>query len=299
MRFHGVRGSTPCAGRRFERYGGNTSCVSVEAERHDPIICDLGTGLRPYGEELVGFPTSGPEATGGPGKPFGAFRGTALLGHLHWDHVQGLPFFGPLGDPDASLDVFGPRQDDGTLTEIFTGLMRPPYFPIRPDQLGGAVRFHDTANDDFGINGAKVRARWIRHTSPTLGFRIELEGVSVAYLSDHGPGCAGDADDFVPDGVLELCEGADLVIHDAQHTHDEYQTKRHYGHCTVEYAVLVARQARARRLALYHHCPTHSDEDVDLMLLGARTLASRAGGGLEIVAASEGMTIELRAPAGP
>jgi phosphoribosyl 1,2-cyclic phosphodiesterase len=291
VRFHGVRGSTPCAGARYERYGGNTSCVSLEVEGHAPVVFDMGTGMRPYGEQLVGFPTSGPEARGhGPGQ--GPFEGTVLLTHLHWDHIQGLPFFAPLGDSEATLDVYGPRQEEGPLTDVFTGVMRPPYFPIRPDQLGGAVRFHDAGHDDFAVNGAKVRSRWVRHTSPTLGFRVEVEGTSVAYLSDHGPGCSDDPDDYVPPDVLDLCDGVDLVIHDSQHTSEEYESRRHYGHCTVDYAVHVAREAGARRLMLFHHCPTHSDDDVDLILVHARDLAARVGlpG---VLAATEGLTVEL------
>jgi phosphoribosyl 1,2-cyclic phosphodiesterase len=283
-----VRGSTPCAGARYERYGGNTSCVSLEVDGHDPVIFDMGTGLRPYGEQLAGFPSSGPEARQAP---FGAFHGTVLLTHLHWDHIQGLPFFSPLGNPDATLDVYGPRQDEGPLDQVFTGVMRPPYFPITPEGLTGTVRFHDAAHDDFAVNGSKVRSRWVRHTSPTLGFRVEVEGVSIAYLSDHGPGCSDDPDDYVPPDVLELCDGADLVIHDSQHTCDEYETKWFYGHCTVEYAVHVARESGAQRLMLFHHCPTHSDADIDLMLLHARDLGARNG--LEVMAAQEGLCLEL------
>jgi phosphoribosyl 1,2-cyclic phosphodiesterase len=240
---------------------------------------------------LVGYPTSGPEARSAP---FGAFHGTVLLTHLHWDHIQGLPFFAPLGNEDAVLDVYGPAQEEGTLDEVFTGVMRPPYFPIRPADLNGAVRFHDAGTDDFAINGAKVRSRWVRHTSPTLGFRVEVEGVSVAYLSDHGPGCSDDPENYVPPDVLELCDGADLVIHDSQHTCDEYETKWFYGHCTVEYAVHVAQEAGARELMLFHHCPTHSDDDLDLMLVHARDLGARTG--LEVRAAAEGLCLELQHP---
>ncbi|HEX6311185.1 MAG TPA: MBL fold metallo-hydrolase [Acidimicrobiia bacterium] len=290
VRFHGVRGSTPCAGHRYERYGGNTSCVSVEVDGHNPVIFDMGTGLRPYGEELVGFATSGPEGRADPCNPF---HGTVLLTHLHWDHIQGLPFFAPVGNPDATLDVYGPAQEEGPLADVFTGVMRPPYFPIRPAQLQGTVRFHEAADDDFAVNGAKVRSRWVRHTSPTLGFRVDVEGVSVAYLSDHATGCTDDPADYVPPAVLELCDGADLVIHDSQHTCEEYESKWFYGHCTVDYAVHVAREAGARNLMLFHHCPSHADDDIDLMLVHARELAGRVAGGLEVMAAHEGLCIEL------
>ncbi len=278
--FHGVRGSTPCAGDRYERYGGNTSCVSLEADDHDPVILDLGTGLRPYGEQLE---TEG-RADG--------FRGSVLLTHLHWDHVQGLPFFGPLSYPGSSIDVYGPAQPDASFGTVFGELMKQPFFPIRSEQLSGAVRFHGAGNDDFPVDGAKVRSRWVRHTSPTLGFRVDLNGVSVAYLSDHGPGCSADPDDFVPRDVLDLCDGVDLLIHDAQHTCGEYETHRHFGHSTVDYAVHVARESGAQRLALFHHCPSHSDSDVDRLLLHAGDLAARRGVA-EVIAAAEGLQLTL------
>jgi phosphoribosyl 1,2-cyclic phosphodiesterase len=276
-----VRGSTPCAGSRYERYGGNTSCVSVESDGHDPVIFDMGTGLRPYGDELMG---------GGPPE---RFHGTVLLSHLHWDHIQGLPFFGPMSCADSTLDIFGPRQEDGPLDEVFAGVMCQPYFPITPDELHGTARFFGVDDDHFPVNGAKVRSRWIRHTSPTVGYRLDLEGFSVAYVSDHGPGCSDDPDNFVPSGVLELADGADLLIHDAQHTCEEFEAKRHFGHSSVEYALHVAREAGARRLALFHHCPSHSDDDVDRMHRYTCDLADRGSADIDVYAAAEGLVVEL------
>jgi ribonuclease BN (tRNA processing enzyme) len=177
---------------------------------------------------------------------------------------------------------------------VFDELMRPPFFPIEVSQLPGAVRFVGIEIDDFPVGRAKVRSRWIRHTSPTLGYRVELEGVSVAYVSDHGPGCSDDAEDFVPDDVLELAEGVDLLIHDSQHTCDEFEQKRHHGHSTVDYAVHVARQSGARRLALFHHCPSHSDDEVDALLAHASDLAEPTGIG-SVTAAAEGATVTLTA----
>lgn len=276
--FWGVRGSTPCDGHQYDRYGGNTSCVEVSAAGHDPLIFDLGTGLRSCGEQVVA-----------EGRREG-YRANVLLTHLHWDHIQGLPFFGPLAAGGGAVAVYGPEQEEGPLGEVFAGVMRPPYFPILPDELRGAVAFQGVGADDFALNGAKVRTRWVRHTDPTLGFRVEIEGVVVAYLSDHGPGTvADDPDDYVPREVLELCDGADLVIHDAQHTLAEYQLKRTWGHCTIDYAVHVAREAGARELALFHHCPGHGDDKVDEILRDARDLVARIGGP-EVFAAADGMT---------
>ncbi|HTD49294.1 MAG TPA: MBL fold metallo-hydrolase [Acidimicrobiia bacterium] len=278
LTFYGVRGSTPCTGAEFARYGGHSSCVVLDSPGQAPILFDLGTGLRPYGMTYQGI-----------------FHGTALLSHLHWDHMQGLPFFVPLHQPGATLDVYGPRQAEGPLGDVFAQMMRPPFFPIRPTDLLGEVRFHDTADDDFPVGLAKVRSRWIRHVGPTLGFRVEWNGVSIAYLPDHGPGTViGDADDFVPAEVLELCDGVDVLIHDAQHTRAEYEPKRHWGHCTVDYAVRVGREAGARSLVLFHHCPTHSDDDLDHILTQAQDLSARTGGP-EVLAATEG----LRLPVSP
>ena len=143
-------------------------------------------------------------------------------------------------------------------------MMCPPFFPIRPDGLSGDVRFHDTGDDDFPIGLAKVRSRWVRHVGPTLGFRVEWGGLSVAYVPDHGPGCCpDDPDDYVPHEILELCDGVDLLIHDAQHTPEEYEPKRHWGHSTVDYAVHVARESGAKELVLFHHDPAHGDDELD------------------------------------
>jgi phosphoribosyl 1,2-cyclic phosphodiesterase len=282
--FHGVRGSTPCDGEHLARYGGNTSCVALECEGQPPIVFDLGTGLRNYGTQLM-------ENGGATG-----FQGAMLLSHLHWDHVQGLPFFVPLHIPGNVVDIYGPRQQDGPLAEVFEGMMRPPYFPIRPDQLEGAVMFHDAGDDDFPVHDAKVRSRWIRHVGPTLGYRVDWHGVTVAYLSDHGQGCGlGQSDDFIPDEVLELCDGVDLLIHDAQHTPSEFEAKRHWGHCTVDYALHVAKQSGARTVALFHHDPAHGDDMVDELEREAQD-HSAAMDGAEVVAAAEGMV--LRFPTG-
>jgi phosphoribosyl 1,2-cyclic phosphodiesterase len=289
VRFNGVRGSTPVAGEAYARYGGHSSCVVLEADGAPPILFDLGTGLRPYGLCC---------GSGNESSPDGEFHGAVLLSHLHWDHVQGLPFFTPLHREGATLDVYGPRQADGPLGEVFSQMMRPPFFPITPSQLAGDVRFHDTGEDDFPVGGAKVRSRWVRHVGPTLGFRVDWNGISIAYVPDHGPGCnPDDPDDFVPPEMLELCDGVDVLIHDAQFTSEEYGPKRHWGHCTIDYAVHVAREAGARRLVLFHHDPAHADDELDRILVQAQDEAARVQSA-EVSAAHEGLELNL-SPATP
>ena len=168
--------------------------------------------------------------------------------------------------------------------------MRPPYFPVRAADLRGTIEFHELDDADFSVGEAKVRVRPVPHCGPTNGYRIDWDGVTVAYISDHQSPVDGSM--AVADSVLELCDGADLLIHDAQYTEAEWGPKSHWGHCTVDYAVEVARQAGVKRLVMFHHDPSHGDDALDRLLAGARSTA--AGSGIEeVLAASEGLTIAM------
>jgi phosphoribosyl 1,2-cyclic phosphodiesterase len=258
------------------RYGGNTACVALEVAGEDPIVFDMGTGLRYWGLTL---PTDG------------SFRGTALVTHIHWDHVQGLPFFTPIDRPGACFDVYGPAPGEGfTLRSAFDSFMRPPYFPVRAADLRGDIAFHELSDADVSIGNAKVRARAVPHCGATNGYRVDWDGVSVAYVSDHQSPMDRSFD--VADSVLELCDGVDLLIHDAQFTPDEWEEKAHWGHCTIDYAIHVAREAGVKRLALFHHDPAHDDDTLDKLLEGARARAAEVGVP-EVISAFEGLTVSF------
>jgi phosphoribosyl 1,2-cyclic phosphodiesterase len=248
--------------------------VVLERPPADPIVLDLGTGLRVWADT----------------QPHdGTFRASALVTHVHWDHVQGLPFFPPVDRPGAQLDVYAPRPEDSSLDEVFGDFMRPPFFPVHYSQLRGDIRFHGVHDDDFEIGSAKVKVRPVPHVGPTVGYRVDWEGVSVAYISDHQAPLTLDS---VAETVLTLCDGVDILIHDAQYTPAEFEHKAHWGHCTVDYALLVAKEAGARRLALFHHDPSHDDAFVDRL----EDQAQRRGAELrvdEVFAAREGLTLTL------
>jgi ribonuclease BN (tRNA processing enzyme) len=280
LTFYGTRGSCPCAGDQYRVYGGNTACVGLALQDAEPIILDLGTGLRALGAAL-----DGPGAPGG--RPF---RASVLLTHLHLDHVVGLPFFAPLRQRDSVLDVYGPAQPEGGLASALSALVQPPFFPIPMAMLPGRIDCHDTSDAELAIGPAKVRARAVAHRGPTLGYRIDADGASVAYIPDHQqPEVEGDLDD----GVLELCAGADVLVHDCQYTDAELALKPHWGHSTPAYAVRIAREAGVRRLVLFHHDPAHDDAAVDRQLDRARELA---GEGLMVIAAREGERLTLGRP---
>lgn len=276
--FFGVRGSTPCPAAAHHRYGGNTSCVVLEADGAAPVILDLGTGLRSFGEAWAA----------GDNPPF---AGHALVTHLHWDHVQGLPFFGPLLTAGSRLEVWGPGSDGCSLAEAFDTFMNPPFFPVSVDDLPGQVEFHDLAEGTSTVGDAEVTCVAIPHIGDTYGFRVRFgDGPSIVYLPDHQQPLDGSLD--VDPAVVALCDGADALIHDAQFTPAEFAAKPHWGHCTPEYAVAVAAAAGVRRLVLFHHDPAHDDETLDAMAEAARNLPAAAALE-EVLAASEGLTISL------
>ncbi len=277
--YFGVRGSCPCSSDQHRRYGGNTSCVLVEVAGEPPLILDLGTGLRALGDYLL--PPL--KAAGVP------LHATALLTHLHYDHVLGLPFVGPMRDPGAVLDVYGPSQEGTSLHDVLAGMVQPPFFPVHMADFRGEIRFHDLDGScEFSVGSIQVKVRPIPHIGHTLGYRLEAEGRAMVYISDHQ---APVDRRTVDKEVVELCEGADLVIHDAQYTDEEFVTLSDWGHSTAAYAVLVARESGARRLSLFHHDPAHTDKEIDRMLSHARRLAPRQA--LEVSAAAEGTSVDL------
>lgn len=274
--FHGVRGSTPCHGNDIIRYGGNTSCVSVLTPNSQPILFDLGTGLRYFGKECLTRDTK--------------FVGTCLLTHSHFDHTQGLPFFAPLLNEETALTVRGPVQDDGmSLQAVFDKLVSPPLFPVGLSHIPATISFVDTQDSDFMIDDVHVKARAIPHVGATLGFRIEFNGKSIAYLSDHQQ--PTDGSHGISDGARELVEGVDLLIHDSQFTPQEFAVKSTWGHCTAEYAVWVATTHGVKNLALFHHDPSRSDDALDASAACLAAIGELAG--CNVFVASEGLNFNL------
>jgi ribonuclease BN (tRNA processing enzyme) len=249
----GARGSRPVAAATHLRHGGDTSCIALAHDGSAPtLVLDAGTGITHLAALLGDAP----------------FRGTILLGHLHWDHVIGLPFARPADRPDARVDLFLPTTtDDADAESVLARSMSPPHFPIGPDGLRGEWRFAALEPGRRDVEGFSVLALEIPHKGGrTFGFRIEADGASLAYLSDHGPVALGPGPDGQGerhDAALRLAEGVDLLIHDAQHTAEEFPAVAGFGHCSIEYAIALGREAAAAHVLLFHHDPGHGDDFLD------------------------------------
>ena len=255
VRFCGVRGSTPSPGPEYVRYGGNTSCVAVfhDDELHPRLILDAGTGLQRLSAYLGDAP----------------FCGTLLLGHLHWDHTHGLPFFRSGTCDGAIARLFLPSQ--GVEPEpLLARFMSPPHFPIPPAMLGSGWSFHALEEGEYEFEGFRVLAREIPHKGGRMfGYRIADEHSSLAYMSDHHPVGHGPGDDGLGElheNALALADGVDLLVHDAQHTVEEYDRLSYLGHATPDYAVRLGRTAGAKNIALFHHDPWRTDDQVDAIV---------------------------------
>ncbi len=279
MRVHvlGVRGSTPAPGHAFARYGGNTSCVALARDGEAPtLLLDAGTGVRGMGGLLGEQP----------------FRGALLLGHLHWDHTQGLPFSRAIDNDGAEVRLCLPNQDDGdSAVDVLRRAMSPPHFPIGPEGLRGRWTFESLDPGEHHAAGFEVLALEIPHKGGrTFGYRVSDGRTAVAYLSDHGPGALGPGPDgWGPyhDTALALAAGVDLLIHDAQHTAEELPAKIAWGHSAADYPVRLAELAGAQAVLLFHHDPIRTDDEVDAIV------DSFAEAPVRVTAAAEGQVIDL------
>ncbi len=267
VRLWGTRGSLPSPGADTVRYGGNTTCVSVEGEDGMLLVLDAGTGIRCLGLNLADD----------------LQRVHILLTHLHMDHLQGLPFFAPLRRRGVEVHIWGPaslgsapgRDEPGVVGGItLSGIslrqrllryLSPPLFPVSVRELLSDIHFHELATNTLEIGGFRVTSQMVLHLNPTLGFRVE-EGVrTLAFIPDHEPALSSSDFGHQPEWTsgFALAEGVDLLIHDAQYTVEEYRARVGFGHSSIYDAVKFAGMARVGRCLLFHHDPAHSDEELD------------------------------------
>jgi len=292
LKFWGVRGSIPTPGPQTVRYGGNTSCAEL---RHDGklFILDAGSGIRLLGNELLksGTPT----------------KAGIFISHMHWDHIQGIPFFTPAFLPQNHFTFYGAQDSEKNLLKIISDQMDPTYFPIELKDMAARLEFKTLFEGSYSIDGIQIQTMYVNHPGNALGYKFFLDGNSLVYISDNEPFTQGtaedqqqpqDTDDIMlgEDGnqkLISFLSGTHTLVHDAQYTSDEYAKKMTWGHSPINYTVEIALQSGIQRLILFHHDPMHDDDTVDQMLQTARALVAESGKPLEVLAAMEGMEVQI------
>ena len=292
VKFWGVRGSMAKPGPTTLQYGGNTSCVEVRSLDGTLVVLDCGTGAHGLGQALLSAGV----------RPL---RGHLLISHTHWDHIQGIPFFVPLFVKGNEWDVYAPAGLSNKLESTLAGQMEYEYFPVKLGAMGATIRFHDLAEGTFQVGGIKITGQYMNHPGMSMGYRLEADGGTLVYATDHEPHSrhhlrAGDSlsDDAASvhaqdDAHVRFLSGADVVIHDAQYTKDEYPAKIGWGHSPAERVVDWCMQARVKRLMLYHHDPLRDDRSLTALVHRLRRQVGQDGGNLDVGAAAEGESIDV------
>ena len=273
VKLWGTRGSIAVSGPDTIRYGGDTSAVELRCLGDHLLILDGGSGIRAL--EVA------PETR----------RVDILLSHLHMDHVQGLPFFAPLLDPDVEVHVWGPASTTRTLRQRIARYLSPPLFPVRVRDLAN-VSFHDVTPGEFEIDGTKIAADLISHPGATLGYRLTENSSTLAYMPDHEPSMGRPEIPTKPEWTsgFALAEGVDVLIHDAQYTDEEYESRVGWGHSSTSHLAAFVSMTRPGRLVSFHHDPAHTDDDLDLL---HESLASEIGPETELVPGTPGLVVDV------
>jgi diguanylate cyclase (GGDEF)-like protein len=283
VRFWGTRGSIASPGPRTAKYGGNTSCVELRSPGGTLIVLDCGTGIRELGLHLMRTEKQ-------------PLRLHLFIGHTHWDHIQGFPFFVPAFIPGAELNIYAPIGFQRGLEEAMSGQMEYSYFPVKLRDLRSRIHYTELEEGFFRVNDILVETQYLNHTAPTIAYRLTSGGASVVYATDHEPFWGA------PDGLsrhpgderhVAFLRDTDLLIHDAQYTADEYKTKIGWGHSSIEYVTDVAVAANVGQLALFHHDPLHDDDMVAQLEEAARARVRAKGGTTDVFAAIEGVSVKV------
>ena len=286
LRFWGTRGSIPSPGPSTVRYGGNTPCVELRTADGWLIILDAGTGIRELGRSLL------ERARGGK------VAGDIFLTHAHWDHIQGIPFFAPLFMKGNHFTIWGSQSLETSIDRVVRDQMSPTVFPVTFEELDARIDFQELSDQPTTGNGYEVSAMPVRHPGGALAYRFtngNADARALVYVSDNELNPAARYDDRPGwrERFVAFTHGASVLVHDTMYTVDEYDSYVGWGHSTYTDAVELAIEAEVEQLVLFHHRPERTDDEVDRCLASCRELATARGSRLQIVAAAEGMTLEV------
>ena len=253
------------------------------------MLLDAGTGIRELGRALIA------RANGSP------ITGDIYLTHAHWDHIQGIPFFAPAFQPGNRFTIWGAKSLAASIRRVVRDQMSPVVFPVAFEELAATFDFRELTDERHASDGFEVRAFPVRHPGGALGYRFAARGSDgeptqsvFVYISDNElRGADASMSDRWRGRLVEFIQGSRVLIHDATYTEDEYESHRGWGHSTYGDAVALALESGVETLVLFHHSPDRSDDDVDACLAECRAACLRSGRTLRIIAAAEGLELEI------
>ncbi|MCH9051359.1 MAG: response regulator, partial [Proteobacteria bacterium] len=282
MKFWGVRGTLPVSGHKSLKYGGNTSCVTLEFPRQQFFIFDCGSGIKTLGDSLIAQKRKGINAK-------------IFISHPHWDHINAIPFFFPLYIQGNEFEVLGANQGDITMHEMVSAQMEGVYFPITLSQFAARVYFHDLEEETLVVSGINVKTKLLSHPGKCLGYRIDYNGRSICYITDNEM-YVETSDFYDPHYEKRLAEfvhGTDALITDTTYTDEEYMTKEGWGHSCVSKVINLADTAKVKTLYLFHHDPDQSDDDIDNKLDIACSMLKKRKSKTKCLAPKEGDSFRI------
>lgn len=296
LKFWGTRGSISTPGKQTVRYGGNTPCVEIRLNNDELIVLDAGTGIRNLGEKLMEHGKS--------------IKGYILISHPHWDHIQGFPFFKPAFISGNEFTIIGGESDRVSLQKMIADQMNKVYFPIQLNELKATLKFRKVEEEEFSVFDARVSTLYLNHPTFAIGYRLTYKGKTLVYISDNEPfdrrvaqslrnvekqivdrflRSTGDPNQR----VFDFVRNADILIHDATYTPEEYVDRVGWGHSHYLFTLNVAAEGKVKQLVLFHHDPSHSDDKVDDILKKCKNEIRTRKYHFECVAAAEGMELKL------
>jgi len=297
LRFWGVRGSYAAPYPSHMKVGGNTSCMEIRSGNH-LLLCDAGTGIIPLGNMLM--------------KQRQIRELFIILTHYHWDHICGLPFFTPAFSPEWKITIFGPGESNDDVKEAVSSQMRTPFFPVSTETWLANIRYRTFDSSQFSYGPMNVHYQGVHHPGTTYGYRVEVGGRHVTYtpdnecmvmektviqksrnLDDREKTFYGMMQQEEYESDRELFKDADILVHDAQYTMDEYEKKQGWGHSCYLDTVQSAIDAKVKVLFLFHHDPAHDDRIMEDILKDAEMMIKMHGAKMKCYVAREGMRIRL------
>jgi phosphoribosyl 1,2-cyclic phosphodiesterase/CheY-like chemotaxis protein len=276
LAFWGIRGTLPVPGRKAIKYGGNTSCVSLEFIRGNLFIFDAGTGIKELSDHLLTknrFP----------------IEAKIFISHPHWDHINALPFFVPLYMQGNEFEICGPAHGDATIAELISGQMDGVHFPIKIKEFSARVYFRDLKEEEIDIDGIKLKTMLLNHPGHCLGYRVEYKKRSVCYVTDNElyPESSPYYNKNYVKKLIEFVKGADALITDCTYSDEEYETKVTWGHSSTGRVVDLAHRANVKKLFLIHHDPDHADADIDAKRDTAKSMLKKRKSKTLVIAPKE------------